>query len=68
MTDHLRGSGSGGPTTPEPDIVPKPQYPGGYISLEGAQPLRGRRFQPLPDELDAYCPQDDTPNPPPDVP
>ena len=61
------------PTKPQPDIVPKPQYPGGYISLDGAQPFRVRRMpQPLPDELDAYTyqrgPEGDTPNPPPEVP
>lgn len=68
-----RGNGSGGPSTPKPEIVPKPQYSGGYISLDGAQPFRVRgRLQPLPDELDAYTyqrgPQGGTPNPPPEVP
>ena len=71
---HTTRTNSGpGPTTPKPDIVPKPQYPGGHISLDGAQPFRVRgRLQPLPDELDAYTdqrgPQDDTPNPPPEAP
>ena len=67
-----RGNGHGGPTTPKPEIVPKPQYPGGYISLDGAQPFRVRgRLQPPPDELDAYTyfsTQGDTPNPPPTTP
>ena len=31
-----RGNGSGGPTTPKPDIIPKPQPAGGRLIREGA--------------------------------
>ena len=52
-----RGNGSGGPTTPKPDIIPKPQFPHGrvvdlYGCTVGYIPLR----------------QGGTPNPPPEVP
>lgn len=52
-----RGNGNGGPTTPKPDITPKPQPAGGHLIVEGR--LFGG-YQPRP--------QEGTPNPPPSEP
>jgi hypothetical protein len=53
----IRGNGNGGPTTPKPDITPKPQPAGGHLIIEGR--LFGG-YQPRP--------QQGTPNPPPSEP
>jgi hypothetical protein len=53
----IRGNGNGGPTTPKPNIIPKPQPAGGRLIIEGR--LFGG-YQPRP--------QQGTPNPPPSEP
>jgi len=40
-----RGNGSGGPTTPKPDIIPKPQPPGGRLIGPNGAPV-GYRPKP----------------------
>ena len=42
-----RGNGHGGPTTPKPDIIPKPQPPGGRLIGPSGAPI-GYRPSPPP--------------------
>jgi hypothetical protein len=37
----IRGNGNGGPTTPKPEIVPKPQPPGGRLYKGGLYRIKG---------------------------
>ena len=56
-----RGNGNGGPSTPKPEIIAKPQLPGGRLIIQSALP----RWRP-----DGYQPRPHggTPNPPPKSP
>jgi hypothetical protein len=66
-----RGNGSGGPTTPKPDIIPKPQPAGGRLYRCGLYRIKGSDIwypigtEPNWTELaqDQVCQR--TPNPPP---